>query len=88
VHEIRKERERKGLAVKIYETNTSKNKLFYICDDKSCKNTFIDLCKFINDIKLAIEGREDVNNIDCILDEMKKKKSKMNYIEFISRIII
>lgn len=54
----------------------SKNKLFYICDDKSCKNTFIDLCKFINDIKLAIEGREDVNNIDCILDEMKKKNQR------------
>jgi hypothetical protein len=54
----------------------SKNKLFYICDDKSCKYTFIDLCKSINDIKLAIEGREDVNNIDCILDEMEKKNQR------------
>ena len=33
------------VVVRILETDASKNKLFYKCDDKSCENTFIDWWK-------------------------------------------
>jgi len=60
-----------------YKTYISKNKLFYIYDDKSCNNNFIDWCKLMNKIKLNIEGRGDGNDIERILDEVKKMKNEL-----------
>jgi hypothetical protein len=70
----------------ISELDASKNKLLYICDDKSCDNTFIDWCKSIKNIELATKVREGASDIDQILDEVKKLK--MNYVKFGSWIIM
>lgn len=54
-----------------------KKSFFYRCDDKSCKNAFINWCKHINDIKLIIEEEEGVNEIDQITNEMKRTKDEL-----------
>ena len=63
----------KRVTIRISKTKASKIKLFYICDDRLYENIFIDWCKPINDIDLITRGGWGVNDIDWILDEMKKK---------------
>jgi len=82
VHEIWK----KKVVVKTLETNVSKNKTFYKCNDRSYENTFINWYKLINDIELIIRGGRDVNDINQILDEVKRIKDEL--VKFGSRIII
>jgi hypothetical protein len=53
-------------------------KLFYRCDDRLCKNAFINWCKYINDIKLTTEEEEGVNEIDQIKNKMKRTKDELN----------
>jgi hypothetical protein len=77
---------KKKAAIRTLETNISKNKTFYRCNDKSYENKFINWYKPINDIKLIIRGGGDVNDIDQILDEVKRIKDEL--VRFGSRIII
>jgi hypothetical protein len=55
-----------------------KKKLFYRCDDRSCKNAFINWCKHINDIKLTTKEEEGVNEIDQIKNKMKMTKDELH----------
>lgn len=78
---------KKRAAVRISKIYTGKNKFFYIYDDRSCDNTFINWYKPMNDTELTIEKRGDVNDINRILEQVKKKL-KINCVEFRSRITI
>lgn len=53
----------KKIVVRILETEASKNKLFYRCDDRSSDNTFIDWCKLINESELTMKELTCVNDI-------------------------
>ena len=48
-------KKKKAVAMKL-ETNVSKNKTFYRCNDRSYENTFINWYKPINDVELIIRG--------------------------------
>jgi hypothetical protein len=63
---------KKKTTVRISEPDPSKNKLLYKCDDKSEGKTFIDWCKPINYIEVTIIMRKYANNVNQILDEVKK----------------
>jgi hypothetical protein len=53
----------KKIVVRILETEASKNKLFYRCNDRSSDNTFIDWCKLINENELTMKEFTCVNDI-------------------------
>jgi hypothetical protein len=55
-------------------------KLFYRCDDRLCKNAFINWCKYINDIKLTTEEEEGVNEIDQIKNKMKRTNDELHWV--------
>lgn len=78
--------EKKKAFVRISKSDANKNKLFYICDDMSCDNTFSDWCKSIKDIELATRLRKGASDIDQILDGVKTLK--MNHVKFESWIIM
>ena len=52
-----------GVTIRISKIGVSKNKLFYICSNKSCKNIFIDRCESINEIELATRREGGVKDI-------------------------
>jgi hypothetical protein len=54
-----------------------KTSFFYSCDERLCKNTFIDWCKPINNIELTTVEGEGVNEINRIVDEVKKTKDEL-----------
>jgi hypothetical protein len=62
----------KKAVVRISESDANKHKLLYRCDDKSEGKTFIDWCKLINYIEVTIIVRKCANNINQILDKVKK----------------
>lgn len=56
-----------------------KKKIFYVYDDRSCKNAFINWCIHINDIKLTTKEEEGViNEIDQIKNKMKRTKYELH----------
>lgn len=65
-------KKKKKAIIRILDLDASKKKLLYRCDDKLEGKTFIDWCKNINYIEATIIVRKYANNIDQILDEVKK----------------
>ena len=68
----------KKIVVKISQSKANKNKLFYRCDDRQSDNTFIDWCKSINKIELIMRVSTNVNDIELILDKVKRMKDKLH----------
>jgi hypothetical protein len=70
----------KKIVVKNSESKANKNKLFYRCDDRPCDNTFIDWCKSINKIELIMRVSTNVNDIELILDKVKRMKDELHWV--------
>lgn len=66
----------KRITARILKMNAGKNKLLQRYGYKSYNNIFIDWWKSIHKIELTMGGRNDVYDVEWILDEVKKMKDK------------
>jgi len=66
----------KRITARILKMNAVKNKLLQRYGYRSYNNIFIDWWKSIHKIELTMGGRNDVYDVEWILDEVKKMKDK------------
>jgi hypothetical protein len=67
----------KRAIIRISKSDAGKNKQFYRWDDKPCDNTFIDGWKPIYVIELTTKLKESANDIDWLIDKVKKIKNEL-----------